>query len=104
MKATVTLADGRTAPFTVVGADPSSDIAVVRAQGLSGLTPIALGSSKDLKVGQNVVAIGSPLGLQGTVTTGIVSALDRPVATGGERFRPEHGARRDPDRRGDQPG
>jgi len=82
MKATVTLSDGRTAPFSVVGADPSSDIAVVRAQGLSGLTPIALGSSKDLKVGQNVVAIGSPLGLQGTVTTGIVSALDRPVSTG----------------------
>lgn len=84
MKATVTLADGRTAPFSVVGADPSSDIAVVRAQGLSGLTPIAIGSSKDLKVGQNVVAVGSPLGLEGTVTTGIVSALDRPVATGGD--------------------
>ncbi|MBJ7337012.1 trypsin-like peptidase domain-containing protein [Mycolicibacterium sp.] len=83
-RATVTLADGRTAAFSVVGADPSSDIAVVRAQGLSGLTPIALGSSKDLKVGQNVVAVGSPLGLQGTVTTGIVSALDRPVSTGGE--------------------
>ena len=87
MKATVTLSDGRTAPFSVVGADPSSDIAVVRAQGLSGLTPIALGSSKDLKVGQNVVAIGSPLGLQGTVTTGIVSALDRPVSTGRGWFR-----------------
>ena len=84
VKATVTLSDGRTAPFTVAGADPSSDIAVVRAQGLSGLTPIALGSSKDLKVGQNVVAVGSPLGLQGTVTTGIISALDRPVSTPGE--------------------
>ena len=84
VQATVTLSDGRTAPFSVVGADPSSDIAVVRAQGVSGLTPIALGSSKDLKVGQNVVAVGSPLGLQGTVTTGIVSALDRPVSTGGD--------------------
>ncbi|MGH3638525.1 MAG: S1C family serine protease [Mycobacterium sp.] len=84
LKATVTLSDGRTAPFTVAGADPASDIAVVRAQGLSGLTPITLGSSKDVKVGQNVVAIGSPLGLQGTVTTGIISALDRPVSTGGE--------------------
>ena len=83
-QATVTLSDGRTAPFSVVGADPASDIAVVRAEGLSGLTPIAVGSSSDLKVGQNVVAIGSPLGLQGTVTTGIVSALDRPVATGGD--------------------
>lgn len=84
MQATVTLSDGRTAPFSVVGADPATDIAVVRVQGLSGLTPIAVGSSKDLKVGENVVAVGSPLGLQGTVTTGIVSALDRPVSTGGD--------------------
>ncbi len=85
VKATVTLADGRTVPFTVVGADPADDIAVVRAQGVSDLTPITIGSSKDLKVGQNVVAIGSPLGLQGTVTTGIISALRRPVATGDEQ-------------------
>ncbi|MCW2590413.1 MAG: hypothetical protein JWQ86_2840 [Mycobacterium sp.] len=84
-QATVTFADGQTAPFTVVGADPSSDIAVVKAQGVSGLTPITMGSSKDVKVGQSVVAIGSPLGLQGTVTTGIVSALDRPVSSGGEQ-------------------
>jgi len=83
-QATVTFADGRSVPFTVVGADPSDDIAVVRAQGVSGLTPITLGSSADLKVGQDVVAIGSPLGLQGTVTTGIVSALDRPMASGGD--------------------
>jgi putative serine protease PepD len=83
--ATVTLSDGRTVPFTVVGADPADDIAVVRAENVSGLTPIAIGSSKDLKVGQNVVAVGSPLGLQGTVTTGIISALDRPVATGDEQ-------------------
>jgi len=81
---TVTFADGRTAPFTVVGTDPSSDIAVVRAEGVSGLTPITLGSSASLRVGQEVVAIGSPLGLEGTVTTGIVSALNRPVAAGGD--------------------
>jgi putative serine protease PepD len=80
--ATVSFADGKTVPFTVVGTDPADDIAVVRAQGVSGLTPITMGSSKDLKVGQNVVAIGSPLGLEGTVTTGIISALDRPVSTG----------------------
>jgi putative serine protease PepD len=85
VEATVTFSDGRTVPFTVVGADPADDIAVVRAQNVSGLTPIAIGSSKDLKVGQNVVAVGSPLGLQGTVTTGIISALDRPVATGDEQ-------------------
>lgn len=81
---TVTFADGRTASFTVVGTDPASDIAVVRAQGVSGLTPISLGSSANLRVGQDVVAVGSPLGLEGTVTTGIVSALNRPVATGGD--------------------
>ncbi|MGH3580230.1 MAG: S1C family serine protease [Mycobacterium sp.] len=80
----VTFADGRTAMFSVVGTDPSSDIAVVRAQGVSGLTPITVGSSENLRVGQDVVAIGSPLGLEGTVTTGIVSALNRPVAAGGD--------------------
>ncbi|KLO31626.1 serine protease [Mycolicibacter heraklionensis] len=80
----VTFADGRTAPFTVVGMDPASDIAVVRVQGVSDLTPITIGSSADLRVGQNVVAVGSPLGLEGTVTTGIVSALNRPVSTSGE--------------------
>ncbi|AKN16273.2 serine protease [Mycobacterium haemophilum DSM 44634] len=83
-KTTVTFSDGRTASFTVVGADPTSDIAVVRVQGVSGLTPITVGSSSDLRVGQPVVAIGSPLGLAGTVTTGIVSALNRPVSTTGE--------------------
>ncbi len=80
----VTFADGRTAPFTIVGTDPATDIAVVRAEGVTGLTPITLGSSASLRVGQDVVAIGSPLGLEGTVTTGIVSALNRPVAAGGD--------------------
>jgi putative serine protease PepD len=80
----VTFADGKTAQFTVIGMDPSSDIAVVRADGVSGLTPITLGSSANLRVGQDVVAIGSPLGLEGTVTTGIISALNRPVAAGGD--------------------
>lgn len=83
-RTTVTFADGSTTTFTVVGTDPSSDIAVVQAAGVSGLTPITLGSSADLEVGQQVVAIGSPLGLEGTVTTGIVSALNRPVSTAGE--------------------
>ena len=80
----VTFADGRTAPFSVIGTDPSSDIAVVKVQGMSGLTPISVGSSANLRVGQEVVAVGSPLGLEGTVTTGIVSALNRPVSTTGE--------------------
>jgi putative serine protease PepD len=80
----VTFANGSTTSFSVVGADPGSDIAVVRAENVSGLTPIAVGSSADLRVGQDVVAIGSPLGLEGTVTTGIISALNRPVAAGGD--------------------
>lgn len=84
MQATVTFSDGKSVPFTVVGTDPAGDIAVVQAQGVSGLTPIAVGSSAAVKVGQDVVAIGSPLGLEGTVTTGIISALDRPVSAGGE--------------------
>ncbi|MGB6209431.1 S1C family serine protease [Mycobacterium sp.] len=83
-KTTVTFSDGRHAEFTVVGADPTTDIAVVRVQGVSGLTPITLGSSANLRVGQPVMAVGSPLGLEGTVTTGIVSAMNRPVSTTGE--------------------
>jgi putative serine protease PepD len=73
----VILADGRSAASTVVGVDYADDIAVVRVQGLMGLTPIMLGSSDNLRVGQQVVAVGSPLGLNGTVTSGIISALNR---------------------------
>ena len=79
----VILADGRRARFTIVAADPSSDIAVVKAEGTSGLTPITFGSSARLRVGEQVVAVGSPLGFDGTVTHGIVSALHRPVSTAG---------------------
>ena len=78
----VTLNDGRTAGFDVIAADPQSDIAVVRAHELAGLTPISFGSSAKLHIGQPVVAVGSPLGLDGTVTDGIVSALNRPVCPG----------------------
>jgi putative serine protease PepD len=79
--AVVRFHDGRTAPFNVIAADPRSDIAVVRAQGISGLIPISFGSSADVRVGQPVAALGSPLGLSDTVTTGVISALDRPVFT-----------------------
>ena len=79
---TVTLSDGSTASATIVGRDPVTDLAVIQAKGVSGLTKATLGSSSDLTPGEEVVAIGSPLGLQGTVTSGIVSALNRPVRTG----------------------
>ncbi|MEP6761964.1 MAG: trypsin-like peptidase domain-containing protein [Sporichthyaceae bacterium] len=80
---TVAFNDGRTAKATLVGRDPTTDLAVIKATGVSGLTPATLGDSSQLRPGQEVVAIGSPLGLQGTVTSGIVSALNRPVRTGG---------------------
>ncbi|MEB3984172.1 trypsin-like peptidase domain-containing protein [Mycobacterium sp. 663a-19] len=80
VKATATFADGRTAPFAIVGADAATDIAVVRIQGVAGLRPITMGSSAGLQVGQSVAAIGAPLGLDGTVTTGVISALHRPVS------------------------
>jgi len=76
---TVTLQDGTRYPATVVGTAPSYDIAVIRLEGASGLTPAALGNSSSLQVGQPVVAIGSPRGLTGTVTAGIVSAQNRTV-------------------------
>jgi len=81
---TATFQNGSTAPVQVIGEDTQADIAVVKAQNVSGLTPIQLGNSDGLQVGQQVVAVGSPLGLAGTVTSGIVSALNRPVETQGE--------------------
>ncbi|WP_410600364.1 trypsin-like peptidase domain-containing protein [Amycolatopsis sp. lyj-90] len=75
--------DGKKGTATVVGRDPTTDIAVVKVSGVSGLTPVELGRSDDLRVGQPVVAIGSPFELAGTVTSGIVSALNRPVSAGG---------------------
>ncbi|WP_020145653.1 S1C family serine protease [Terracoccus sp. 273MFTsu3.1] len=80
---TVTLNDGRTYAATIVGTDPSTDLAVIKlTNGPSDLTPITLGDSESLKVGDPAMAVGNPLGLSGTVTTGIVSALNRPVSTG----------------------
>ncbi|HET7734565.1 MAG TPA: trypsin-like peptidase domain-containing protein [Nocardioidaceae bacterium] len=78
----VSFNDGSTARATIVGTDPVTDLAVIKAEGVDGLTPAALNSSETLDVGEQVVAIGSPFGLQATVTSGIVSALNRPVSVG----------------------
>lgn len=87
---TVTLADGRTYAATIVGTDPSTDLAIIKlTNGPSDLTPITLGDSSALTVGDPVMAVGNPLGLSGTVTTGIVSALNRPVSTGGAGQSPQ---------------
>jgi putative serine protease PepD len=77
--------DGKKAAAQVVGRDPTTDIAVVKVSGVNGLSPVELGRSDDLKVGQPVVAIGSPFDLAGTVTSGIVSSLHRPVQAGGSQ-------------------
>ncbi len=75
--------DGHRVPAHVVGRDPASDLAVLKVDNVSGLTVADLGDSATLQVGDAVIAVGSPLGLAGTVTTGIVSALHRPVRLGG---------------------
>jgi S1-C subfamily serine protease len=74
----VTFADGDTADADIVGTDRLSDLAVLRVN-QSGLTAIQVGNSSSLQVGEVAVALGSPFGLQGTVTAGIVSALNRPL-------------------------
>jgi len=78
----VTLANGRTVPATIVGTDPTSDLAVIRVRGVTGLRAATFADSELLKVGQSVLAVGAPLGLSNTITQGIVSTLHRPVATG----------------------
>ncbi|HEX5568312.1 MAG TPA: trypsin-like peptidase domain-containing protein [Streptomyces sp.] len=77
---TVEFGDGSTTPFHVIGADPLSDLAVARADGATP-SPARLGDAGRLRVGQLVVAVGNPLGLAGTVTAGVVSALDRSLPT-----------------------
>ncbi|MGW2309540.1 S1C family serine protease, partial [Actinomadura luteofluorescens] len=76
--------DKKTLPATIKGADPSSDVAVLKPEGQHSLPPLPVGDSSAIAVGDPVIAIGSPLGLQGSVTTGIVSSLNRAVPTRGE--------------------
>jgi len=78
----VRIADGTLYDATVVGTDPSSDLAVVKLDGASGLTPATFADSDKVQVGDVAVAIGAPLGLSNTVTDGIISATDRAVQTG----------------------
>jgi putative serine protease PepD len=76
--------DGTSAPAEILGTDPLTDTAVIRAEGVTDLTAATIGQSANLDVGQDVVAFGAPFGLDSTVTSGIVSALDRPVNVGSD--------------------
>ncbi|BDH55955.1 S1C family serine protease [Tsukamurella sp. PLM1] len=80
---TVSFSDGSVSNAAVVGADPVTDLAVIQTD-KRDLKPLTFADSGKLTVGQEVVAVGAPLGLAGTVTSGIVSALNRPVATSGK--------------------
>jgi S1-C subfamily serine protease len=83
-RGSASLSDGRELPFEVVGRDPLSDLAVIRTSG-ADLQPVALGNADQLRVGQLVVAIGNPMGLAGSVTAGVVSALGRSFTTSNGR-------------------
>ncbi|MEV6332468.1 trypsin-like peptidase domain-containing protein [Streptomyces sp. NPDC051909] len=80
----VQLSDGKSYDAKVVGTDPDKDLALIKLEGASGLKAATLGDSSKVRVGDEVVAIGSPEGLTGTVTSGIVSALDRDVTVAKE--------------------
>ncbi|WP_338782882.1 trypsin-like peptidase domain-containing protein [Streptomyces sp. DG1A-41] len=82
---TVTFNGGETAEAELVGRDSGYDLAVVKVKGVRGLTPLPLGNSDNVQVGDPVVAIGAPFDLAGTVTSGIISAKQRPITAGGEK-------------------
>ncbi len=87
-KVEVTFFDGTTVPAEVIGTDPDSDLAVVKVDApASSLRPVAWGDSDEIAVGQRAVAIGNPFGLNGTLTSGIVSALGRSLPTESGQFR-----------------
>ncbi|MEH1123594.1 trypsin-like peptidase domain-containing protein [Micromonospora sp. CPCC 206061] len=82
---TVVFANGKNATAKIIGTDPRTDLAVVKAEGVSDLAAAKFGDSDAMQVGDTVLAIGSPLGLQGSVTAGIISATDRTIQTGGQQ-------------------
>ena len=80
----VRFSDGASAPATITGRDPKADLAVIKVDASQRLPVIAFGSSKSVQIGEPVVALGAPLGLSSTVTSGIVSALDRTIQVPGD--------------------
>jgi len=82
----VSLADGREYSASLVGADPNNDLAVLQLETKDEVPWVAPGTSSDLLVGEPVIAIGNPFGLSNTVTTGVLSAVDRSINTGGRTF------------------
>lgn len=85
---TVTLANGVSLPAKIIGADVGSDLAVLKVDApAGGLVPVTWGNSEELKVGQRAVAIGNPFGLEGTLTSGIISALKRSLPAEDGSFR-----------------
>ncbi|MEU4479932.1 trypsin-like peptidase domain-containing protein [Micromonospora sp. NPDC023966] len=90
----VVFADGKTAQAKIVGTDPKTDLGVVKASGVSNLKAAKFGDSDGMQVGDQVLALGSPLGLQGSVTAGILSARDRTIQAGegGQQQNPQQAA------------
>ncbi|MEU8659696.1 S1C family serine protease [Actinoplanes philippinensis] len=86
---TVIFADGTKTSATIVGTDERTDLAVIKAENVSGLKAATFGDSSKIEVGDTVLALGSPLGLEGSVTAGIISAKDRSIQSSSEQEQPQ---------------